>query len=124
LLLNNLYTIQSLSESDNQIEAAINLLADHAIFSGHFPGQPVLPGVCMMEMVAEVMGVYLKSTFRISGGPLIKFLRMIDPRINPLIHLEIKYHFSSQTTLVTGRIFSGSDVFMKFQLSLVPESAI
>jgi 3-hydroxyacyl-[acyl-carrier-protein] dehydratase len=124
LLLNNLYTIQSLSESDNQIEAAINLLADHAIFSGHFPGQPVLPGVCMMEMVAEVMGVYLKSSFRISGGPLIKFLRMIDPRINPLIHLEIKYHFSSQTTLVTGRIFSGSDVFMKFQLSLVPESAI
>jgi 3-hydroxyacyl-[acyl-carrier-protein] dehydratase len=124
LLLNNLYTIQSLSESDNQMEATINLLADHAIFSGHFPGQPVLPGVCMMEMVAEVMGVYLKSSFRISGGPLIKFLRMIDPRINPLIHLEIKYHSSSQTTLVTGRIFSGSDVFMKFQLSLVPESAI
>jgi 3-hydroxyacyl-[acyl-carrier-protein] dehydratase len=124
LLLNNLYTIQSLSESDNQMEATINLLADHAIFSGHFPGQPVLPGVCMMEMVAEVMGVYLKSSFRISGGPLIKFLRMIDPRINPLIHLEIKYQSSSQTTLVTGRIFSGSDVFMKFQLSLVPESAI
>ncbi|MEJ0079486.1 MAG: hypothetical protein WDM78_00620 [Puia sp.] len=36
-------------------------MADQAIFSGHFPGQPVLPGVCMMEMVAEVLGVYLKK---------------------------------------------------------------
>ena len=124
MLLNNLYTIQSLSESDDQIEAAIQLRAEHAIFSGHFPGQPVLPGVCMMEMVAEVMGVYLKSSFRISGGPLIKFLRMIDPRTNPLIHLEIKYHTSSHTTVTNGRIFSGSDVFMKFQLNLTPGFAI
>ena len=124
MLLNNLYTIQSLSESDNQIEATINLMADHAIFSGHFPGQPVLPGVCMMEMVAEVLGVYLKSSFRISGGPLIKFLRMIDPRTNPLIQIEIKYQTSSHSTLSNGKIFSGSDVFMKFQLNLVPEFAI
>jgi 3-hydroxyacyl-[acyl-carrier-protein] dehydratase len=124
LLLNNLYTIQSLSESDNQIEATLHLVADHAIFNGHFPGQPVLPGVCMMEMVSEVMGVYLKSSFRISGGPLIKFLRMIDPRMNPTIHLEIKYQPSSSTIITNGRIFSASDVFMKFQLNLVPEPVI
>jgi 3-hydroxyacyl-[acyl-carrier-protein] dehydratase len=98
-------------------------MQDHAIFSGHFPGQPVLPGVCMMEMVAEVMGVYLKNSFRISGGPLIKFLRVIDPRMNPLIHLEIKYHPSSHSTITNGRIFSGQDIFMKFQLNLVPEFA-
>jgi 3-hydroxyacyl-[acyl-carrier-protein] dehydratase len=124
LLLNNLYTIQSLSESDNQIEATLHLVADHAIFGGHFPGQPVLPGVCMMEMIAEVMGEYLKNSFRISGGPLIKFLRMIDPRMNPSIHLEIKYQPSSSTIVTNGRIFSASDVFMKFQLNLVPEPAI
>ncbi len=124
MLLNNLYTIQSLSETDNQIQATINLISDHAIFSGHFPGQPVLPGVCMMEMVAEVMGVYLNSSFRISGGPLIKFLRMIDPGINPLINLEIKYHPSSLSITTNGKIFSGSEVFMKFQLSLVNEPPI
>jgi 3-hydroxyacyl-[acyl-carrier-protein] dehydratase len=124
LLLNNLYTIQTMSEDDHQILATIHLRSDHAIFSGHFPGQPVLPGVCMMEMVAEVMGVCMKSSFRISGGPLIKFLRMIDPRINPLIQLEIKYQQSPVSTTTSGRIFSGSDVFMKFQLILVPEPSI
>jgi 3-hydroxyacyl-[acyl-carrier-protein] dehydratase len=124
LLLNNLYTIQSITESENQIEATIRLLADHAIFAGHFPGQPVLPGVCMMEMVAETMGIQQKNSFRITGAPLIKFLRMIDPRMNPLIRLEIKYQQTSVSVTTEGRIFSGPDVFMKFQISLVPESVI
>ena len=124
MLLNNLYTIHTLSESDHQIVATLHLVADHAIFGGHFPGQPILPGVCMMEMIAEVMGVFLKSSFRISAGPVIKFLRMIDPRMNPSIHLEIKYQPSAHTIITNGKIFSGTDVFMKFQLSLVPESAI
>lgn len=124
MLLNNLYTIQTLSETDNQLQATILLKPDHAIFSGHFPGQPVLPGVCMMEMVAEVTGAFMKGSYRISGGPLIKFLRMIDPRMNPSIQLEIKYHQSSDYTTTNGRIFSGADVFMKFQLNLVPEPPI
>ncbi|HET7003520.1 MAG TPA: hypothetical protein VFI33_19495, partial [Puia sp.] len=114
MLLNNLYTIHSLSETNQQIEATLQLMPDHAIFSGHFPGQPVLPGVCMMEMVSEVLGVHLDHSYRIAGGPLIKFLRMIDPRMNPLIQLEIKYQTSALSIVTSGRIFSGAEVFMKF----------
>jgi 3-hydroxyacyl-[acyl-carrier-protein] dehydratase len=95
---------------------------NHAIFKGHFPGQPVLPGVCMMEMVAEITGDHLKKSLRISGGPLIKFLRMIDPQINPVICLEIKYSESGDFIHTNGKIFFGADSFMKFQLNLVPES--
>jgi 3-hydroxyacyl-[acyl-carrier-protein] dehydratase len=124
LLLNNLYTIQTLTESDNQIQVIVNLNADHAIFRGHFPGQPVLPGVCMMEMVSEITGGYLQNSFRISGSPLIKFLRMIDPEKNPVIHFEIKYQSAAEFTITNGRIFFASDIFMKFQLNLVPESEI
>jgi 3-hydroxyacyl-[acyl-carrier-protein] dehydratase len=121
LLLNNLYTIQSLSESDYLIQVTVNLMADHAIFKGHFPGQPVLPGVCMMEMVAEITGDYLQKSFRISGSPMIKFLRMIDPQKNPMIHLEIKYQPIVESIITNGRIFFGSEIFMKFQLNLAPE---
>ena len=120
MLLNNLYSIQSLSDTDHQIQATIKLVEDHAIFKGHFPGQPVLPGVCMMEMVAEITGDYLNKSFRISGGPLIKFLRMIDPQMNPVINFEIKYFESGHSIITNGKIFSGSDTFMKFQLNLVP----
>ena len=121
MLINNLYTIQSLGHSENEIQAAAQLLMDHDIFKGHFPGHPVLPGVCMMEMVAEITGAYMQSSFRIKGSPLIKFLRMIDPRRNPVIHFEIKYQNASGTIITSGKIYSGSEIFMKFQLHLESE---
>jgi 3-hydroxyacyl-[acyl-carrier-protein] dehydratase len=121
LLLNNLYIIQSLSKTENQIQAEVQLVADHPIFKGHFPGQPVLPGVCMLEMIVEILGEYLNQPFRISGGPMIKFLRMIDPRKNPLINLEIKYQTTAECTTANGKIYFGPQVFMKFQLRLLPD---
>jgi 3-hydroxyacyl-[acyl-carrier-protein] dehydratase len=119
LLLNDLYTIQTLTGSENQIQITVRLTEDHPIFKGHFPGQPVLPGVCMMEMVTEIAGDWLHKSFRISGGPMIKFLRMIDPQKNPIIDLEIKYQSTPEGTITSGRIFFGLEIFMKFQLNLV-----
>lgn len=118
MLLNNLYKIQSLTANENIIQATVELMAVHDIFKGHFPGQPVLPGVCMMEMIAEITGEYLQTPLRISGAPMIKFLLMIDPRRNPIIILEIKYQSTPDGTATQGKIFFETAIFMKFQLTL------
>lgn len=123
MLLNNLYTIESLNENDKTIQASALLRAEHAIFKGHFPGQPILPGVCMLEMIAEIAGYHLKQRFRITEAPLIKFLNMIDPRKDPMIQFEIKYESAVGKTPVAGRINSGSRVFMKFQMTIEPLAA-
>ncbi len=97
-------------------------MLDHAIFKGHFPGQPVLPGVCMMEMIAEISGEYLQKSFRISGVPLIKFLRMIDPDKEPVDKTGNKIPACMQHKSQTnGKIFSDSDIFMKFQIILLSD---
>jgi 3-hydroxyacyl-[acyl-carrier-protein] dehydratase len=95
---------------------AVELNQEHAIFKGHFPGQPVLPGVCMMQMITEISGEFLKQSFRITDAPMIKFLHMIDPRKNPLIYLEIKYDSDAPKTFVSGKIFFETEIFMKFQI--------
>jgi len=71
-----------------------------------------------MQMIAEITSEYLKQPFRITGAPMIKFLHMIDPRKNPLIHLEIKYQSTPSNTITSGKIFLGSEIFMKFQINL------
>jgi hypothetical protein len=72
----------------------------------------------MMQMITEITGEFLKQPFRITGAPVIKFLRMIDPGRNPLIHLEIKYDSIPPKTVVNGKIFFETVVFMKFQMEL------
>jgi 3-hydroxyacyl-[acyl-carrier-protein] dehydratase len=119
LLLNDLYTIESLTERENTIQASVLLNADHAIFKGHFPGQPVLPGVCMLEMITVITGENLKTPLRIKEASLIKFLRMIDPKKNPMINFEIKYQTLPEGHSANGKIYGDDRVFMKFQMILV-----
>jgi 3-hydroxyacyl-[acyl-carrier-protein] dehydratase len=121
LLLNDLYIIESLEGNRNGIHVQVKLMPEHAIFKGHFPGQPVLPGVCMLDMITEITGEHLHGQFRISEATMIKFLRMIDPQKNPVIHLEIHYEVSPEAITTSGRIYFGSDTFMKFQLVLTPD---
>lgn len=122
MLLNDLYNIQSLTEAESRLQCRVQLMADHPIFKGHFPGQPVLPGVCMMEMVAEIFGEFLHQGVSISGAPLVKFLQMIDPEKNPVLFFEINIQETEpETTHVNGKIFFESQIFMKFQLRLRPD---
>ncbi len=106
LLLNNLYTIQSLSESDHQIEAAINPHGGSSHFQWTFSGSAGSAGRLYDGDGSRGSGCLPeKAHFAYQGGPLIKFLRMIDPRMNPLIYLEYKYHPSPHSTFTNGRIF-------------------
>jgi 3-hydroxymyristoyl/3-hydroxydecanoyl-(acyl carrier protein) dehydratase len=60
---------------------------DHPAFAGHFPGRPVLPGVFLIEAVAQTAGVMLGSAMEREpeATPLLaavnrfKFLRPVGP---------------------------------------------
>ena len=67
-ILTDFYTLQSCEQTEKgSFTAQILLNKDHDIFKGHFPGNPVTPGVCMMQIVKELteecigMKVLLKS---------------------------------------------------------------
>jgi 3-hydroxyacyl-[acyl-carrier-protein] dehydratase len=51
--------------------------ADHPAFAGHFPGNPVAPGVLLLARVARA--VARACGVAISGAPAVKFLAPLRP---------------------------------------------
>ena len=41
---------------DKGQEVKIRLNPDHEIYRAHFPGNPITPGVCIVQIISEVLG--------------------------------------------------------------------
>ena len=62
---------------------------DHDVFKGHFPGNPVTPGVCMMQIIKELTQQAVNTPLIMISASNIKFMALINPEINPLLRLEL-----------------------------------
>ena len=94
MLLNDFYSIETWSASDTtdgEVRVVIVLNATHRIFEAHFPGQPVVPGACLLQIVEELLSDVLHTEYRLVNAGQIKFLTPIDPRRNPRIEAVLRY---------------------------------
>jgi 3-hydroxyacyl-[acyl-carrier-protein] dehydratase len=65
-------------EKGQRIHALKNVSVNEPFFSGHFPGQPVMPGVLIVEALAQAGGILaLRTTGECIEGKLMLF-RSID----------------------------------------------
>lgn len=54
---NNFYTTLPavIPFSGEQVEYNVTFRAEHPIFQGHFPAQPIVPGACLVQMAEEMI---------------------------------------------------------------------
>ncbi len=91
MLQNTLYTIEKISqEGENKYTVAVTIDPEHEIFKGHFPNQPILPGVCMMEMSREILMHIRQSPISLDNARNIKFLKIVNPREDPSLRFEFE----------------------------------
>lgn len=94
MLLKDFYKIQSLIKTDDQKYLVTVLINEnHEVFKGHFPGNPVMPGVCMMQIIKELSEQITESSLLMQSISNVKFMALINPFVTPelLLELEIIY---------------------------------
>lgn len=82
LLLNNLFTITGCSHTDEGFEYQILLDEKSIIYSAHFPGKPITPGVCIIQIAQELYEQDTKRTLRLMKIKNVKFLSVMVPGDN------------------------------------------
>ncbi len=92
MILDNFYTINNKKVDADHINYIyeINVNNKHDIFNGHFPDNPVMPGVCMMQIIKEITEFIVGRKLFMEKCSNVKFLALINPDTNPILILELK----------------------------------
>ena len=115
MLRNDFYTILSKNViNENSFSATISINEKHDIFNGHFPQNPVVPGVCMLQMVKDLLEDELQETVQLKSIGNVKFTAVVNPTENPTLDIKITYELTDGKSYKINSIISSKEVvFLK-----------
>jgi len=112
----SLFKISKLVHDDGLINTTLDINKDCDIFKGHFPGQPVVPGASMLQIVKDVLEKGLDTPLLLKKADHLKFMVMIESGSTFSVGLDIVYRFVEDGDInVTAKLVNGDVVCFKFQ---------
>jgi 3-hydroxyacyl-[acyl-carrier-protein] dehydratase len=116
LFKDQFYTINRINEKDGELEANISINPSHKIFAGHFPDNPITPGVVQMEIIKEILSVHFARILKLKTVDNCKFLALLNPNANSDLIVKLKFlSYDESVIKISGTITSGSTRFLQIQ---------
>lgn len=122
-----------LSVDPERIEAEALVPRDSTVFEGHFPGHPLVPGVLLLETMAQASGYLLLHRFGfdrmpfLSGAKEAKFRSFVVPETRLAVSAEL-VHDGSGYAVTKARIAAAGkricDAELTFRTLPFPASAL
>ncbi|RJX36377.1 MAG: 3-hydroxyacyl-[acyl-carrier-protein] dehydratase FabZ [Desulfarculus sp.] len=106
------------------VKALKNVTFNEAFFQGHFPGQPVMPGVLVIEALAQAGGILAYESapeaqgrlFFFLGMDKVKFRRPVVPGDQLILELTA-LHRSSRAWKMAGKAFVEGQLAVEAELT-------
>ena len=105
-------SIYQLIESHKSQDKSLFVLRfnpEHPIFAGHFPGQPVVPGACIVQIAEDLQSDILGHAVRFNSVTNLKFRQAITPDKEVLMTItESKYTIEDNVSHVMYAQFAAT----------------
>jgi 3-hydroxyacyl-[acyl-carrier-protein] dehydratase len=110
---------REVSIHDAQVEKyrfVLELNPAHPVYEGHFAGNPVVPGVCQVQMISEVLALTQGFPVRLVHADNVKFMTLMVPEKNRVVDLLLSIKKTGNETIsVNASMQNGEVVFIKFK---------
>ena len=114
-LLNDFYSIVDETSSDGTYNCKVKMNPQHGLYKVHFPGNPVTPGVCLVQMATEILERKYDKKFQLSEAVNIKFRKTVVPEDEPTFVFN-KLVFEDDLLKASVTIEDNENHFVKMSL--------
>ena len=91
LLKDKYFSIDDCKQGDGCAQFHVRLLPDCDVYRGHFPGNPVSPGVCNIEMIKECFDVLQDGNPRIKTIDRCRLTAVASPAVSPNLTIDMSW---------------------------------
>jgi 3-hydroxyacyl-[acyl-carrier-protein] dehydratase len=120
LLENRFYKVISEEKNDGQGKYQLAILPDCDVYQGHFPGDPVCPGVCNIETIKECAMMLTGKQLRIKSIKQCRLTAIATPSVCPEVTITLSATPSADNSYtVLATIADEKQSYMEFKGELV-----
>ncbi len=113
MLLNGFYEIISQTENDGELITSVHFNSRHEIYKAHFPGNPITPGVCIVQILKNIVCEKFEKDMVFSPVTNIKFLNVINPEETPEVDFNVKYTLVDEKVKVNVTVADSAKIYTK-----------
>ncbi|WP_228852841.1 hypothetical protein [Aegicerativicinus sediminis] len=92
----SIFQIERIEEIEkNILSCSISLNADHPIYQGHFPSDPITPGVVFFQALKQILEINLNKKLLMTEVKKAKFLEITRPKISDSLIFNINFRLNN-----------------------------
>ena len=114
-LLNDYYRIDKQVADGDETLFGITLLPDFIAYKGHFPGNPVSPGVCNIQMIKECAEQLTCKRLFLPYIAKCRFSAVITPLTTPQLQLRMRLIKAETAYHLHATLFDDTTTYIAFK---------
>ena len=122
MLIKDYYTIESVTKGeDGSVRFGITLKADSIVYEGHFPGEPVSPGVCNIQMVKECVEQMVGKPLLMNNIQQCRLTTLVTPVQHPQVEVTVCLEEKENIYKVKATVGKGEETYLDLKAELTED---
>jgi 3-hydroxyacyl-[acyl-carrier-protein] dehydratase len=118
MLRDSFFTIAQCLKKEDAVTAVVKINAQHPVFLGHFPEQPVVPGVFTLQMIKECLEQAL-GKIRFTVIQNCKFSNVMIPGSHAVIEIICNYERNDNNVRLNASVKSGDVTYLSLKAQAI-----
>ena len=123
MLVENYYKINGIVKEGEVTIFQIALNPDCKVYEGHFPGEPVSPGVCNIRMIQECAEQVAGKPLFLSNLQQCRLTTLVTPLAHPEVEVIIRMEEKGETYKLKATLGKGEEVYLDLKAELITQNS-